>query len=136
MAHARLSMLILSILLLSGCGVAAEQANQTPAATEQTAEKATLAESCIQIAREFQTFFQSDASFANSARSLALGLTIASSEAEDVLATPLATYIDLMQKVDSSVTTNEDFQALVEDKHGIARDVVFSICEREGIKIN
>lgn len=118
--------LIILALALSGCGVVGEQAEP----------KVSLKDSCVLIAKEFQTFFQSSSSFQDSTNALALGLSIASADAEPELAQNLDVYVELMRKVDSSVKTNDDFQALVEQRHVDARDKVFSICAGEGIKID
>jgi len=143
--------ILLTVLAISLTGCSMSEEAIEPGVTNSSTESSTeievskeveeevgvpLKDSCVQVAREFQAFFQSSASFADAAQSLALGLTIASADAEPNLSRNLDTYIDLMLKVDSSVRTNSDFQALVEPKHGVARDAVFAICEAEGIRIN
>ncbi len=138
----KLISIFVAALLLTGCGVTGE-ANQEgltsqeqESQVEQSAEKASLRDSCLQVAKEFQIFFQSDANFADSARGLALGLTIVSADAEELLAKNLDTFVELLRKVNSTVTTNSAFLALAQDKHIVARDHVFRICKGEGIQIN
>lgn len=145
------SLKVFALLLTFGIVVSGCTANQVPseqfdaASDSETsaevvedleAEIVSRKETCGEAAKEFQAYFESDASFADSARALALGLTIVSSDAESDLAKHLDIYIDLMQKVDSSVKTNSAFQALVEPRHATAAVEFFAMCEAEGILIN
>jgi hypothetical protein len=123
--------LLLLVVLLTGCSASDSGSSQ---------DELSLKDSCVQIAEEFQNFFESGGDggdFVNDMNSLAIGLAVVSANAQPELSNSLNTYIDLFHKaVDADVSSDAEFSALAEPRHGTARDLVFDICAGEGIRLN
>lgn len=93
-------------------------------------------DACITLAKELQSFYNSPGSFADGANALSLGLQILQTDVDEELQKDLIVYLDLIEKVDSTITTNAAFQALVEQKHVDALNGFKAKCLAEGIKID
>lgn len=92
-------------------------------------------DACVTLSKELQTFFNSNASFKDSAVALSLGLGVIKLDLDEELKKDVADYQDLIDKVDYTTTTNEAFKALVEQKHVDALNGMKSKCSAEGITI-
>ena len=92
-------------------------------------------EACVAISKELQTFFNTPASFADSANALSLGLGVLILDLDEELKKDVIDYKDLTDKVDYTTTTNDEFLALVEQKHVDALKGMKSKCSAEGITI-
>ena len=113
-------MLVTAMGLLSACG-----------GTSTLSRK----DACVTLAKELQTFFNSNASFKDGAAALSLGLGVLKLDLDEELKKDITDYQDLIDKVDYTTTTNEAFQALVEQKHVDALNGMKSKCSAEGITI-
>jgi len=92
-------------------------------------------DACVTLSKELQTFFNSTASFKDASVSLSLGLGVLKLDLDEELKKDVTDYQDLIDKVDYTTTTNEAFQALVEQKHVDALNGMKSKCSAEGISI-
>jgi hypothetical protein len=92
-------------------------------------------DACVTLSKELQTFFNSTASFKDGSVSLSLGLGVLKLDLDEELKKDVTDYQDLIDKVDYTTTTNEAFQALVEQKHVDALNGMKSKCSAEGISI-
>jgi len=92
-------------------------------------------DACVTLSKELQTFFNSTASFKDGSVSLSLGLGVLNLDLDEELKKDVTDYQDLIDKVDYTTTTNEAFQALVEQKHVDALNGMKSKCSAEGISI-
>jgi hypothetical protein len=92
-------------------------------------------EACVAIAKELQNFFNTPSSFADSANALSLGLGVLKINLDEEIGKDVTDYQDLVDKVDYTTRTNDDFLALVEQKHVDALNGLKSKCSAEGITI-
>jgi len=93
-------------------------------------------EACMTIAREWQDFFSASGNFADSANAFSLALGVLKLRVDEELQKDLTNTLDLIDKVDSTITTNSALFSLVEPKHLEAEISLKSKCLAEGIKLD